>query len=231
MLYLISLGLWDEKDMSIRALETAKKCDLLYAEFYTNRANTNVKNLEKLVGKPVRELDRHDMEEGSTALLREARERDVGIFVPGDALTATTHVSLLLEAENKGVKADIIHGSSIVSAVGETGLQLYKFGRITTLTDPVPMSCFEAIENNQNARLHTLVLLDIGMTARRGLELLKSMVDGPVIMASCLGGNGKIKYGGIDELLGLRDIDYEPAVIIIPGELHFMEKEYLESLR
>jgi diphthine synthase len=235
MLYLISLGLHDEKDMSLRALATAKMCDSVYVEFYTNRAKTDVKALSDLIGKPVTELDRHGLEERSASLLREAKDRHVAVIVPGDALTATTHVSLLIEAHSKGVKTEIIHGSSIISAVGETGLQVYKLGRTVTLTDPVQESLLSALEVNKKAGLHTLVLLDIGMTAGHGLELLKDRTenDNKVVIACNLGGeNRTIDYGTIEELLkGEKDLDTEPAVIIIPGELHFMEKEYLETLK
>jgi len=230
MLYLISIGLYDEKDMSLRALEMAKKCDSLYVEFYTNRAATDAGRLSGLIGKPVKELKRHGLEGGSGSLLDEARNNDVGVLVPGDALTATTHVSLLLDAKNKGVKSEIVHGSSIVSAVGETGLQVYKFGRTTTLTDPVQASTINAIESNRKSGLHTLVLLDIGMTASHGLGLLKDYVKGDVAVACSMGGNGGIIYDDIKSLME-ENMELAPAVIIIPGELHFMEKEYLETMR
>lgn len=236
MLYLISLGLHDEKDMSLRALAAAKKCDIVYAEFYTNRAKTNVKKLSELIGKPVSELVRHGLEERSASLLSEAKGKDVAVIVPGDALTATTHISLLIESHKRGVKTEIIHGSSIISAVGETGLQVYKLGRTVTLTDPVQKSLLSALETNKNAGLHTLVLLDIGMTAAQGLGLLKDKIenkDSKVVVACNLGGEDRtIRYGTAEELLkNKQDINREPAVIIIPGKLHFMEKEYLETLK
>jgi len=231
MLYLISLGLHDEKDMSIRAVEAAKKCNSVYVEFYTNKASTNAKKLSELIERPVQELDRHGLEERSAALLREARGKDVAIIVPGDALTATTHISLLLDAREQGVRTNVIHGSSIISAVGETGLQVYKFGRTVTLTKPVQKSMLKALENNRKIGLHTLVLLDIGMTARQGLELLRSETgDEKVVVACSMGANNQIiSYGKAEELLK-KYTNKEPAVIIIPGKLHFMEKEYLESI-
>lgn len=36
MLYLIGLGLWDEKDISLRGLEAVRKCDHVYLEAYTS---------------------------------------------------------------------------------------------------------------------------------------------------------------------------------------------------
>ena len=56
MLYLISLGLSDEKDMSLRALEAAKACDFLYMELYTTRMFTDAGKLGELIGKKVKEI-------------------------------------------------------------------------------------------------------------------------------------------------------------------------------
>ena len=123
-----------------------------------------------------------------------------------------------------------MHGSSIVSAIGETGLQVYKFGRVTSLARPVPASCLETIETNKKSGMHTLVLLDIGLSAKQGLELLRSDMNEEVVVACRLGGDRVIRYGTIDDLLK-QELDCEPAVIIIPSKLHFMEKEFLEALK
>lgn len=232
MLYLISIGLRDEHDMSLRALETAKKCDKLYAEFYTGRTATSVEKLSRLIGRPVEELDRKGMEDDLEKLIEEAKNRDIGIFVPGDALSATTHISLLLEAKKAGVKTRVIHGSSILTAVGETGIQLYKIGRVTTLTKPLPKSVLEAIEQNRKAGLHSLVLLDIEMDASEGLNLMKDFLgNAKVIAAAQLGGKQIIKYGAPEDLLKLDELKGKtPAILIVPGRLHFAEEEFLLGL-
>ena len=232
MLYLISLGLRDEKDMSLRALEAAKKCKLLYAEFYTNKTAATPASLSKLVGKKVMGLQREGMEEGSGDIIEEAKKKNIGVFVPGDVLSATTHLMMLAEAKKAGVKVKVIHGSSIFTAVAETGLQLYKFGRTVTLTDPFLQSTKRAIESNYRSRLHTLVLLDIGMDATKGLELLSSFMSSKDVVVACqLGKEGIIRYGKVDDLIKLEEIKGKiPAVIAIPGELHFTEEEFLKSI-
>ncbi len=229
MLYLISLGLYDEKDMSLRALETARKCSKLYLELYTTNMNTNTKKLSKLIGKPVQEIPRQGLENKSGQLLKEAKNQDIGVLVGGDALSATTHISLLLEAKKSGIKTRVIHGSSILTAVGETGLSLYKFGRTVTLTSPPQKTILKAIEENQKSGLHTLVLLDIGMTPSQALKLLSGKIPGKIVVASHLGGNPEIKYNTIENLLKLK-LNKTPSVLAIPGKLHFLEKEYLETL-
>ncbi|MBI4019913.1 MAG: diphthine synthase [Candidatus Aenigmarchaeota archaeon] len=248
MLYLISIGLHDEKDMSLKALEAAKKCDMLYAEFYTNKMNTTVNRLSALIGKNVTELKRPDLEENSDKIISEARNKNVGILVGGDALSATTHISLILDAKKKGTKAQVIHGSSILTAVAETGLQLYKFGRTTTLAFPeknyFPTSAYDVVLENKKGGLHTLILLDVkpgkGMTLKEGIGLLmemerqknKGLFDGKtrLVAASGFGGRAEIRYNSMENLLKDKSIGMTPAVLICPGELHFMEKECLESL-
>ncbi len=42
MLYLVSIGLYNEKDLSLRALEAIKKCSKVYAEFYTSPIKVNI---------------------------------------------------------------------------------------------------------------------------------------------------------------------------------------------
>jgi len=49
MLSLIGLGLFYEKDLTLRGLEKAKNADKIYAEFYTSKWYGNVKKLEKLI--------------------------------------------------------------------------------------------------------------------------------------------------------------------------------------
>ena len=236
MLYLISLGLSDEKDMSLKALEATKKCNKIYLEPYTNKMETSVKKLEKLIGKKVIEVQRSALEEDSDEILKEAKTKDIGVLVAGDALSATTHISLILDSKKQKIPYRIIHGSSIFTAIGETGLQIYKFGKTTTLTNHVQKSTIETIKNNQKLGLHTLVLLDIKreknyfMDALEALEILKP--KGKVIVACQLGTEKQIiVYGKIEELSKLKNLKRKtPAVLIAPGELHFLEEEFLEAL-
>ena len=245
MLYMISLGLFDEKDISLRALETAKKCSKVYVEFYTTKMNTTARKLSELVGRDVVEIHRSDMEENSLRLISPAKTMDICILVGGDALSATTHCSLLTDAKKAGIKTSVVHGSSIFSAVAETGLQLYKFGATTSLARPsgkyFPDSFYDVILKNKKIGLHTLVLLDIGMTVREGLEVLmkiekkkKGKIGSAkeMVVAACqLGSDGqKIKYMTIENLLVDEGLSKTPAILVFPGDLHFAEKEFLENL-
>jgi diphthine synthase len=127
----------------------------------------------------------------------------------------------------------VVHGSSILTAVGETGLQLYKFGRVVTLTRNFEKSIYEAIRQNRETGLHTLLLLDVGMSGSDGLKILsKKMPDETRIVVACeLGGNFIVKYGKINDLVKNKGLNKYSAVIILPGKLHFIEEEFLETLK
>ena len=240
MLYLVGIGLWDEEDVSVRALAAIKKCDAVYAEFYTNKWTGDLKKLENITGRKINVIKRHDVE--SERLTDEAKHRDVALLIPGDPLAATTHVQLMIDAKIKGVECRIVHSSSIYTAVAETGLQLYKFGRATTLVflddSFKPSSPYEVIMENRKAGLHTLVLLDIRednryMTIRDGIEVLMkagaTLDPESKIIACCQigGAEQRIRYGTMTELVKDDSLKGTPAVIIIPGRLHFKEEEAL----
>lgn len=237
MLYLIGLGLWDENDISLRAIEALKKCQDVYMETYTNKWLGDIERLEKLISKKIKHLKRLQVE--SDMLTDIAKETDVALLVPGDPLVATTHVQLMIDAKQKGVDVKVVHSSSIYTAVAETGLQLYKFGRATTLAfiekSFKPSSPYEMIMENRKAGLHTLVLLDVKednryMTIADGIEVLAQLgmdLDFKIVACCQLGGHQRIRYGAMQELTKDPSLSETPAAIIIPGRLHFKEEEAL----
>ncbi|MCD6402845.1 MAG: diphthine synthase, partial [Candidatus Aenigmarchaeota archaeon] len=164
-LYFISIGLYDEKDLSLRAVEVARNCDVLFTELYTQPLNTTVKQLEKIIGKKITELSRKDVEEGFQKIIQLAKEKNVGLLVGGDAFCATTHALLRVEAVKAGVETKVVHGSSIFSAISECGLHVYKFGKTVTFPLPekvsMPVSVYETVKMNLANGLHTLILLDL----------------------------------------------------------------------
>ena len=58
VLYIVGLGLGDEKDITLRGLECVKKCKTLYLEYYTSVLGVDHKMLEKFYGVPVVLADR-----------------------------------------------------------------------------------------------------------------------------------------------------------------------------
>ena len=249
-LYFISLGLFDERDISLKGLEVAKSCDLLFWEPYTQPLETTKEKLEKLIGKEITVLTRKDVEENYKAtLLEPAKTKKVGLLIGGDVFCATTHAMLRLEAMKQGIETKVIHASSVFSAVAETGLHIYKFGATATIPMPertggaLPESVYGTIKKNLDNGYHTLLLLDIDVENNKFLsvkEALKTLLkleenkkqglfneNTKVIVASKLGSeNTRIVYGTIKKLLTL---DFEiPCVVVVPSKLHFTEEEYLK---
>ena len=162
---MIGLGLYDEKDITVRGFEAVKNCDRVYLEMYTAILMVSKDRLEAFFEKPVIEADRQFVEAGCQDMIEEAKTMNVAFLVVGDPFCATTHSDLYLRCVESGVKVEVIHNASIVSAVGCCGLQVYRFGEIVSLpffTEKWrPYSFYEKIKNNRDKGLHTLVLLDI----------------------------------------------------------------------
>lgn len=247
----IGLGLYDEKDLSLKALETIKQADYVYAEFYTSvLSGSTLEKLNELCETDIILLDRKQTED-ATLLLSKARKYDVAFLVGGDALTATTHVDLRIRAVNQEISTHVIHGSSVVTAVpGLLGLQHYKFGRITTLVTPeknyFPLSPYDVIKENKKQGLHSLVLLDIQaekkqfMTAEQALPLLLDMEEKKkehlfsdqdlVCIVARAGSEKPLVKADTIERLSTMQFGSPLHTLVIPGNLHFMEIEALKKL-
>ena len=178
MFYLIGLGLWDEKDISLRGIEACRKCEKVYCELYTAAWGEDIEKLEKIIGRKVEIVERSDVEDNSEKFIEEARKNGIALLAPGDPLTATTHVHLIMECKKKDVEFEIVHSSSIYTAVAKTGLQLYKFGRTATMITPAKgyesEGFYDVLARNQKQGLHTLLLLDRDMGTKDALEMLKA---------------------------------------------------------
>ena len=249
-LVFVGLGLFDERDVSLRGLEEIRDVQAVFAEFYTSlMSGLSVERLEELVGKEVVAVSRRSLEEEEgKEILRKARRGKVAFLVPGDPLIATTHVDLRLRAEREGIRTRVIHGASIVSAVvGLSGLQNYKYGRSVTIPFAeegfVSETPYKVILENKERGLHTLCFLDIKadekrcMTVRKGLEVLMAVEkkrkmnvitrETLVVGVARAGSeNPTVKAGYVEELM-----DYEfggpPHSLVVPSRLHFMEAEAL----
>lgn len=251
MLTLIGLGLFDEKGLSLRAIEEAKKSDKAYIELYTTLWSGNLGKLEETIGKKIEVLKRKDLEEDSGRILSEARERNIAIFVGGDPLVATTHSALLIEARKQGIRTKVIHNSSIISAIAETGLHPHKFGPCVTIPFPektkgkLPESVYDVVKMNKSRGLHTLCLLDIDaeegklMAVKEAIEILlrleekrkEGLIDEKekiVVFSKAGSDEAEIFFENIKTL---KESDVSlPAVIILPGLLHFTERNFLETI-
>lgn len=129
MLFVIGLGLSDEKDITLKGLEAVKSCERVYLEAYTSILMVPSKRLEELYGCSIEIADREMVESDSDSILKDADKINVAFLVVGDPFGATTHSDLVLRAKQLGIPVKSIHNASIMNAVGACGLSLYKFGQ------------------------------------------------------------------------------------------------------
>ena len=240
MLYLIGLGIWDERDISLKGLEILKRVDKVFIERYTCMTDINIKNLESMIGKEIVELKREEVE-NAKEIVRMSKNEDVALLVPGDVFSATTHAQYIIESRKEGVKVRIIHGSSVFTAIAKTGLSLYRFGRVVSIPFPkpgyFPTQYYEHIKENLKINLHTLVLLDIGMRIPEAIEILekvdKDKIINKLIACYALGSDKeKIFYTTKEKIKQLtQNLDKKAQCLIIPAKLEFYEEEILEEWR
>ena len=170
VLYIVGLGLGDEKDITIRGLECVKKCSSLYLEYYTSILGIDKDRLEQFYGVPVILADRNMVESEAESIYLRAKTEDIGFLVVGDPLCATTHVDLMLRAKALGITVEVIHNTSVMGAAASCGLQLYQYGYTVSIPlfegDWKPSSFYERIKYNKAGGMHTLCLLDIKVCVR-----------------------------------------------------------------
>lgn len=249
LLYFIGLGLYDEKDVSLKGAEILKNVDSIYAEFYTaNLFGSSIESLEALLGVKIDVLTREEVEEENIPLI-EAKNKDVAFISAGDPLIATTHSDMMIQAKKMNIDTRIVHSASILSAApGLAGLQAYKFGKVTTIpfteANYFPRSPYVTIKTNLENGMHTLVLLDIQahlkryMTANQGLEYLLKVGaeqcddniihnDTLAIVVARAGALNPVVRADIIRNLINEDFGGPLHSIIIPSQLHFIEAEAL----
>jgi diphthine synthase len=244
-LYMIGIGLWDEKDISVKGFEAVINCDKVFLENYTSKLGVDVKKLAEFYGKKIILANRELVEKRSDEILSAAKKSQAAFLVIGDVFGATTHTDLYLRAKEQKIDVVVINNASVLNAVGIVGLELYKYGKTTSIPFhnkdvEVP---YDVIKQNKKSKLHTLCLLDIDaehdkyMTIKEAIEYLlrveakrKEKVftkDTKCIGVARLGSEKpKIIYGKAEELL---KVGFgEPLhSLIVPGELHFVEEEAL----
>ena len=248
MLYLIGLGLNNEKDITIKGVELVEKADIVYLECYTSKLNCSFQDLAKFHNKQIHLAHREMVESDNNEILQHAKDHEVAFLVVGDSLSATTHLDMMMRAKREGINVTITNNASILTAVGITGLQLYKFGKTTSIPYPEenfqPETAYDVIKQNKAMELHTLVLLDIKwdqqkfMTINEALQILLNIEEkrkeniftkGTMCVGLARAGSEQptIKAGTAEELLQA-DFGAQMHCLIVPGNLHFMEEDALK---
>lgn len=240
MLSFVGLGLYDERSITCHGREVLQAADSVFAERYTSQlAGASIADLEATHGVEIQVRDRAGVESSPGDILDAARDEDVVFLVGGDPMVSTTHVDLRLRAAERGIDTRVIHGTTAQTAASSlTGLQNYRFGKATTLPFPenhggVPESVPETIRANQERGLHTIVYLDIDAPAERFMSgstaagLLDDALDGIGVVVARAGSDDPLVRA--DELEVLATESFGPGLhlLVIPGELHPMERDAL----
>jgi diphthine synthase len=251
MLWLIGLGIEGLGGMSTKGREILRRCNIIHIERFTGYLSDTDLNEIKLYCKReenvVNIVGRLFVEDGRE-ILEQAVSNDVAMVVYGDVFIATTYIELFIRATKKRIKVEVIHSASgITSLIGESGLQIYKFGRSSTImSEPQSaISVYNTLLDNLLLGNHTLILTEYSETKENispffldPKEAMRMLLDVEkdqrssafteetyVLVASRIGkADRKIISGQIRSLL---EINYGtgPHSIIVPGRLHFVEKE------
>ena len=244
MLTFVGLGLYDLGDIPLKGLDSIRKADHVFLESYTSRlSGTTIRDMEELYGKTITILSRDQVEVDPDFMLGLAEEFNVALLIGGDPMVSTTHIDLRMRAFRRGIATRIIHASSISTAVcGLSGLQNYRFGKSCSLPYPhrswIPLAPAKVVQANRAFGLHTLVYLDIQedrcMTISEAVDILETMA-GKIDLSLPLyvgiaraGSESPVVAAG--NAARMKEVDFGPPlhILIIPAELHIMEREYLE---
>jgi diphthine synthase len=230
---LIGTGL-NEKSITLETLELIKKSKKVYLENYTVDFPYKKSELEKTIKKKIEELQRERVE--SEDFIKQAKKEDISLLVYGDSLSATTHSELILSCKKNKIPFRIVHNASVLTAIAETGLQLYKFGKTASMPtwkdNWKPESFTDLIKQNLSIQAHTLLLVDIALSMEKAKQQLvetfknQNISVGKIVVCSELGVGSKIIY---DEVGKLSNKIKSPYCFIIPAKLHFLEEEFLKS--
>ena len=235
-LYLIGLGL-NERSITKEGMEAISKCKRIYLENYTVDFPYTQHKLEEIIGKKVKIANREKVEDLS--IVDEAQKLNVALLIYGSPLTATTHITLIDECKASRIKYHICYNASIFDAIAETGLQLYKFGKVASMPawkkSFEPTSFMKIVQQNMSQEAHSLILIDIGLDFDKALVQLKKAAeeyDLPLkkfVVCQAMGtDNRKILYREIGEMKDYTGV-LKPYCIILPSKMHFVEQQVLEG--
>ncbi|RBI60959.1 diphthine synthase [halophilic archaeon] len=246
MLTFIGLGLYDERSITVEGRDALRAADRVFAEFYTSHlVGATVDDLERYHDADIEVRDRAGVEQDPEEILAAAEDGDAAFVTAGDSMMSTTHVDLRLRAEERGIDTRVVHAPTAQSAAaGLTGLQNYRFGKATTLpfdyahgADGLPASVTDALDENRERSLHTLVYLDIKedrgdyMTASTAADMLASGYEDVLAVAVARAGspNPVVEADRLSELAE-RDFGDPLHLLVVPGDLHHIERDALATL-
>jgi len=257
MLWIIGIGINGYRGISTDAIDVLKNCDRIYLERFTSPlSDDDIRGLNARIEKNNQEYDmiipvqRWFVEDGRE-IIEQSRFKNIALLTYGDPLIATTLTELHVRAVKRSIRVKIIHAASgITSLIGESGLHIYKFGRMVTMMTGFQsyISVYNTVFNNLLAGNHTLVLTEYSNNSNNGFfldptyffdKMLQAEEDTKygafskdtfAIVASRIGmDDQRIESGKVKSLIG-RDYGIGPHSIIVTASLHFTEFDAVKSL-
>lgn len=252
MLWFVGIGINGYRGLSLAALDVLKRCGTIYAERFTSAlSDEDLKGLSLLLEKEVEPIQRWFVEDGRE-IMEAAKENEVALVTYGDPLIATTHSELRSRAARKSIKTAVLHSASgITSIIGETGLHIYKIGRmVTMMSEPQSaISVYNTVFENLLAGSHTLILTEYSQDGNKDpifldpVAVFSMLLDAErdqkhqifsettfAIVASRVGMADQCIRSGKAGSLAKIDFGAGPHSVIIPGSLHFTESEAIAAL-
>lgn len=252
MLWFVGAGINGYRGLSLAALDVLKKCEAVYVERFTSAlSDSDLQGLNSILEREVRPVQRWFVEDGRE-ILEAAKKNEIALVTYGDPLIATTHSELRSRAARNSIKTAVLHSASgMASIMGETGLHVYKFGRmVTMMSEPQSaVSVYNTIFENLLAGSHTLILteyshdeskepffLDPASVFRMLLDAERDQnhqifsSDTFAVVASRVGmADQRIASGKVGSLAKVA-FGTGPHSVIVTGSLHFTESEAVAAL-
>jgi diphthine synthase len=252
MLWFVGTGINGYRGLSLAALDVLKKCDAVYVERFTSAlSDSDLQGLNSILGKQANSVQRWFVEDGRE-ILEAAKTKEVALVTYGDPLIATTHTELRSRAARSLIKTAVLHAASgIASIMGETGLHVYKFGRIVTMMSESQsaVSVYNTIFENLLTGSHTLILTEYSQGENKEPFFLdptcvfRMLLDAErdqkhqifsdstfAVVASRVGMDDQRITSGRAGSLAKIDFGTGPHSVIVTGSLHFTEAEALAAL-
>jgi diphthine synthase len=252
MLWFVGTGINGYRGLSLAALDVLKRCNVVFVERFTSAlSDSDLRDLNGTIGMNAEPVQRWFVEDGRE-ILEAAKTGEVALVTYGDPLIATTHTELRSRAARSFIKTAVLHAASgIASVMGETGLHVYKFGRIVTMMSESQsaISVYNAVFENLLEGTHTLILTEYSLSESNEpffldpRSVFKMLLDAEhdqkqqifsestfAVVASRVGmGDQRITSGRLGSLSKI-DFGAGPHSVIVTGSLHFTEAEALEAL-
>ena len=236
--FLIGTGM-TQNSLTTEALQALNKCDKIYLENYTVNFPYPKSELEKNYNLKIQELTRAQTE--NEQILEEAKTKNIALLIYGDALSATTHMQLIISAKQQNIQTKIFQNTSIMTAIAQTGLSLYKFGKTTSMPNwqehtNRPTSFINYIKENSLIKAHTLILTDIGLKIPQAIQQLQEAskkenfnLPEKIIAITHAGTSSQKIFHNTPSQLTSQNITM-PFCLIIPSNLSHSESEALKIL-